>query len=337
MGLDQFHPDNAHIVDDYLRNHVDIVLSGHEHCIESQKSIGNNWSIEYIQGKELQGSNTQDSAFSVYVFPDSFDKIKSIVFSWTKGCAYERITDEDRTFQRNIHSYQQNLVPNSSTFDKIDDPGFVIQHFRKADVLLSDVYCWPELEIVDLKKKASSYNVRVRDNIPNYILNIPFVIITGQSLYGKSALARMLYKQYIACKKCCVIFDATNLTSFKMDAIVKGIENRFSEQYSYDQIEQFRQKPLDDKILIIDNFESIAFSEEKRNIFLNCISDLFGHIIVFSAVEFFLPVAWKNEDKSIENEFMYFRILPMGNYKRMEFISKWYQIGENEVGEESEL
>lgn len=331
-----FHPDNAIIAEEYLRNIADIVLFGHEHRSDEKAVSGKGWSILQLNGKELQGDNPEKSAFAAYVFSQELDTFRNIEFLWdTERRQYFRSTDDSRPFSRNAHCMQKFFVPNKETQLWIDDPGFIIQHFKKEDVSLSDVYCWPELETISFDRTTEHVGVRIRDNIPEYIQHIPSVLIVGESLHGKTAFAKMLYKDYFTKRRCCVFCDARKFSSFRKESIVKEIEKKFCSQYSCEQIEIFRQMQLENKTVFVDNFEHIGFLEDKRDSFLSTISNLFGQVVLLSNTDLLMPIGWMSDNGECKREFVQLRILPMGNLRRMQFIEHWYHLGNEDLENDS--
>ena len=90
-----FHPDNAIIAEEYLRNIADIVLFGHEHRSDEKAVSGKGWSILQLNGKELQGDNPEKSAFAAYVFSKNSIRFEISNFSGIRS--EDSILDQQMT------------------------------------------------------------------------------------------------------------------------------------------------------------------------------------------------------------------------------------------------
>lgn len=83
---------------------------------------------------------------------------------------------------------------NAKFTDIISDAGNLIRHPAKEKLLLSDIFCWPDLDIdvLDKEKYDTVSMTGNRDTIVEHILENDVTFIVGEKLSGKTSLARML-------------------------------------------------------------------------------------------------------------------------------------------------
>ena len=111
----------------------------------------------------------------------------------------------------------------------------------------------------------------------------------------------------------------------------------FQEEYSKESLETFRQLTLDQRILIIDDFQNIPYHDERRSTVLSHLLTYFGHIIVFSDNSLDMQVICSKVVCSAEFVTEIYEILPFGNQKRRELIKKWYYLGNEYARGDSQI
>lgn len=325
--LGWMHPDNVSKFKQYLRENADMLLVGHEHERDEKTEIGNNWRTVIFNGKELQADSDKDeSSFAVYTFDEAFQMIIAKDYHWddTKRMYCSR-SHSTTPFARNLHSCANHLTPNTDTLNDLDDFGTLIHHHRVEHFKLKDLYCWPDLNPLDTDTLNPSATIP-GDIIPETLLRNGISMIVGNSLVGKSALAKMLFLQYIEMGKCCIMCSAKDLTSRTQERVRREINACFIKQYSSESLEHFSQLSKNNKVLIIDDFDRNPFTD-RSTVFDTLLSD-FGAVILLSSTDADLMLLASKlkrlgEDKSLE----IYSIRHLNNLKRRELITKWYTLG----------
>ena len=321
--LNWFHPDNCNNLVSKIRQDSDILIMGHEHIVSHDKLIDDNSALLMLKGKELQdSSNLYSSGFSIYDIKS--DVITIHEFNWQdKGQRYTRCT-KTREFQHNKSHGRCSLNLDPYFSDYLRDAGADIKHYCKEDIQLEDIFIWPEAEESDIFGKVSS---RVYSTL-NYLdfLDNKFSIISGNNLSGKTTLLKMLFTKYLIEGKCCILIDGTKTTCSRIESLSKIIDSLFIEQYSKEQLDIFQDIPMDNKIILIDNFDSFVTSHDLKIAVLDELFNYFGNIIMVTdnidnSMVFSKYI--KNSDILCKQ----YRLLPLGNLKRKEFVENWYSLG----------
>ncbi len=320
------HPDNCTDFLQYIRKSTDVILIGHEHRKDAIKitSTEEKWSILEFRGKELQNNGDKNSAFSIYQFDEGLQNVTTYNFSW-EDCLYHRISESCNIFMRNTLTSSLILSPSKSFLNEyIDDPGMIIIHENADNVRLSEIYCWPDLEQIEVQDSATIvHNKKINEDIPLQLLMSDISVITGDSLSGKTSLAKMLFKRYSQSEKCCVLLEGENLNTIVESNLRKRIEDKFTSEYSQDYLEKYRHLPPNKRILIIDEFNNIPYHDERRSKILSFLGQFAANIIIITDNEMEARLICSKLDLLNVN-INYYKICYYGNSKRYELIKKWY-------------
>lgn len=327
--LNWLHPDNCIGFQNYIRSTTDLFLVGHEHRRDNYTMQGDNWSLNIKKGEEIQDSdNPHNSSFSLYIFEDMLSTIRTIDFIWDKqNKMYNRLEDKTELFTRNI-SNNQLMLPNETFYSYLNDLGILIHHYEIENIKLRDLYCWPDLVMYDLNSFGVNFTKfeKVNVDIPDRLSKNDISLIIGESLSGKTSLAKMLYNAYMV-DRCCLLIEGNSFTSHTNEGIQSTFENIFSQQYTYKEIEKFRQLTKEEKVLLIDNFEEMSFNDEQKKKIIDYSISKFGQVVVFTQIEMNLPFLLSSRSLREGYKVEAFRIQNMGNLKREELIEKWYSLG----------
>lgn len=318
-----FHPDNSTELLQFLRKTTDILLLGHEHRADIFKSSGNDWSFSEFHGKELQSTESKDSAFSIYQFDNAIQNITTFDFIWENSiykCQYNT-----NMFSRNSFIESSIISPSKEFLRKIEDPGIIINHYKAEDITLSEIFCWPILVQVNLGEEPYvKISSKIKTKIPQKMLDANISIITGDSLSGRTSLAKMLFKEYSNFKECCIICDGEDLITHVNLNLVKILESKFIEQYGDNKTDEYRCLDKTKKILIIDNFNNIPYHDSRRSKVLSELTTIYSHIIIFSDKNWEISLVCSQMQNQSDLDIKIYQMLFLGNMKRKEFVKNWY-------------
>lgn len=321
-------PDNAASLISYIRQTTDVLLLGHEHRQDSFQASNGKWTVEDYRGRELQGDNANESGFAVYHFDLTLNGITTYTFTWDSGQNQYVRTETDNIFVRNSLSNSAVLNPNKEYLQLILDPGMIINHFEIEDIHLPDIFCWPYLERIEMEEKSSITGGNLfQERVPETLLSSQLSIIIGESLTGRTSMAKMLFHNFLQRNECCLLCGGNRLTTHNEKNLRNIMDKIFEEEYSKEQLETFRQLTLEQRILIIDDFQDIPYHDERRSAVLSCLLTYFGHVIAFSDSSLDMQVICSKITHSIELVTEMYEILPFGNQKRQELVKKWYYLG----------
>ena len=197
-------PDYKEKFTTYIRTVTDLAFVGHEHQRDSFVMSAGKWCYSEIHAKELQDSNSDNSAFSVLNFDAAFQGFTVYGFSWCGASScYVRDSEEYMPFHKNVAAYDSVFHPNAESIAEAQDIGIALKHFAKEDIVLPDIYVWPELNKMDFSNEHS-YSDRIRDNVFDLAIREPVSIFTGAMSSGKTAFRKMIYLSLADEQVCCV-------------------------------------------------------------------------------------------------------------------------------------
>lgn len=317
---------------DYVNNICDILLVGHEHCRSDYRMISAEFSAQVYKAKELQNSeNSEVSGFRILNFDNDLQKIDCIDFDWD-GNTYARITKTDE-FCKNKIIKKRDFVPNEMTTEWLEEIGFAINHFAKENVTLQDLFVWPDMmrRIHHSDKKRST---KIKNEIDVELLQNNISIVLGNSLSGKTAVAKMMYISWLQRDKVCVYLTGSDFKTAERSKVIKTVERNFEDQYSRELLDKYRNLPNEQKVIIVDEFDAILTVGNRRSDILDVLSDLAANIFIVVSSEIEMTSFLMAESIAKSENILSYEILPFGNSKRKELVAKWYNLATFEKTEE---
>ena len=329
-------PDHKERFSSHIRTITDLAFVGHEHQRDSFIMSGGKWCYSEIHAKELQDSNSSSSAFSILNFDVAFQGYDVYGFSWSEvGSCYVRDSQEYLPFHKNIAAYDSVYHPNDETIAEMQDIGIALKHFAKDEVFLPDLYVWPELNKMDFGNEHS-YSDRIRDNVFDLAIKGPVSIFTGAMSSGKSSFGKMIYLSLADEQTCCLLISGEKFSSQDPKKIAEVIEKAFISQYSVDHLEKFRQLPNHQRMVIVDDVDSMRMHGDRRNAVIDYLSGCFGSVILLFRSSVEVHALLSAECLKGLDDIPAYEILPLGNRKRKELIRRWYKL-HNEARSDEEI
>lgn len=324
-------PDYSDDFTNYIRNTSDIVLVGHEHKRDGYEVVGNSWTVYEHHGKELQDSNSTDSGFSVLIFDDAYQNCNYIDYTWNNN-SYSK-SNMAKQYHKNIASLESVLQPNAETKEFLNDIGFIVNHFAKTNVVLPDLFVWPDFNKGDFSNEQHN-GIKLKENALEDFKQNHINILVGSDTSGKTALAKMIYLSNITEELCCLYIDGAKIGLRETKNINDFIEQSFIEQYSKNKLEEFYQLPKEKRVVIVDDFDNSKVFGDRRNSVIDFLSSYFGTVFLFASSDIEMPTLLSAKSIQEESSVTLYEILPLGNRKREELIRKWYTL--NEYNRDSE-
>ena len=323
-------PDSSISLEKYLRRYTDIILVGHEHRTDRYKVSSESWSLEKMYGKELQNLDDEnDSSFAVYCIDEQFAFVNIYEYSYNKNNnSYERLNEEIEKISRNKIEQKDFLLPLQSTINETKDLGVFLVHPNIEDIILPQLYCWPDLLEHNLTKNVIN-EIVISTDILDILLKNKIAIICGDNLAGKTSLGKMIFNELIDKEECCLFGSISDFKSGISNGITRNVESLFIRQYGIEKIESFRQLPKERKVIIIDDFDKVEFKKEVQLKLLNELEKTFGSVIILSGSLFEAKLLCSTYENEFTINIMLYSIKNMGNNKRYEMIRKWHTLGLN--------
>ncbi len=228
---------------------------------------------------------------------------------------------------------------NKEYLDQINDLGVKLIHPNKDDLVLDDVFTYPDLEYVENedRKKISS----------NTLLDLGTeynkCIIFGEDLAGKTSLAFTLQKNLNEKGMIPLYIKAEEIKHSDFNKFSNVLVRKFEKQYSDDQVsvEVFKRILTEKRqtlIIIIDNFESLAIKRiTAQMIFFKNLKEIFENIFLFANMSIEIEVMAKSESKEMLQGFKVLGIKQLGHVLRDELIEKWLTVEQKETLSDGDL
>lgn len=228
---------------------------------------------------------------------------------------------------------------NKEYLEQINELGMRFSHPNKEDLVLDDVFTYPDLEYVENedRKKLSSSTLLDLDTQYNRC------IIFGEDLAGKTSLAFTLQKKLNEREKLSLYIKAEEIKHSDFNKFSNVLVRNFEKQYSDDQvfIAAFKRILTEEKhrlVIIIDNFESLPIQREAAlSAFFNMLKEHFQNIFLFANNYIEIEVMAKSETKVMLKGFKVFRIKQLGHVLRDELIEKWLTVEQQETLSDGDL
>lgn len=331
--LSWLNPDLKKQFVEHIRQNADMILLGHEHERDSYNKMGATFSVYCSHGKELQDNKSDDSAFTVINFDSAFQNYDLIDYKWNGKIYYRHSEEAKNQYHKNIAAKNNVLNPSEKILQQVNDIGVVINHFAKENVTLPDLFVWPDLSKSDLSNEKGG-SVHIRKNTIEELYTNSLIILTGAACSGKTSIAKFLFLHEQSLRSCSVLINGAQFFSDDEEKIRSIIEDSYSEQYSQRYIEEFRQLPKEQRTVIVDDFDLIKNIKGRRSIVLDYLCGFFGRVIILMSSNLELATLITSDSfKSLKHVICY-EILPLGNKKRREIVSKWYHLNDTYTSED---
>ncbi|MBZ0155440.1 MAG: metallophosphoesterase [Alphaproteobacteria bacterium] len=328
----------------HIESTSDMVLTGHEHSASSIKKDdlrGN--TTEYIEGGVLQDHSNKDKSEFNVIQIDLIKQMQRIIhYRWNKDIYDMSGSSEWRKYERYTSLKKREFELNGKFFEFLEDAGALFKHPRKEKIVLEDFFVYPNLR--DLNQEKTKAKDALHGVISAKVLlkaegGVIRAIFMGAEKTGKTALCRTLYKYYYNNKLIPIFLEGYEIKSSSDEEINKLIWKKFSNQYTKENLEEYKQLSNKERMLIIDDFDKSRLNIANKSLFLDYISGFASNIVMttndlFPAEEIFYK---EGEGGTTISSFQQFKILDFGYQLRNELINKWNLLGQEHYLDEQEL
>lgn len=319
---------NKKTFEQHLYSKSNIVMCGHEHSDKHQiiSNIGEYDEIIYLENEAFQNGN--NSGYGLLLFNTDDNSITSFTYKYKNGMY---VMESQNDFL--IHKKQTGILLNKNWLESLDKHNIPLTHPRKENLLLSDIFVFPDLEpLSDLNSKFVQYTDSER--ILGDTISERIVIIEGENQSGKSSLLQMLYSSWYKKGVYPLLLHGNNIKHYNISQLLRNsYKNQYqSKDYSYDS---YLQLDRNKRVLIIDDIDkSIINSDYKSKLLSEALCN-FEKIVITTGQQIDLGniLLQVNNDNNIK----YYRILSLGYLKRNTLIEKWIKLGQDVITLDDEL
>ncbi|SMG46932.1 metallophosphoesterase [Arenibacter troitsensis] len=312
---------NKQRFEEHLINSSNLVIYGHEHDKGNSKAIiQKNNNIVFCGGKAFDKNEIKETGFSLYEIDLTDKSINIKTYNFNGNIYSVEFEDKHKIVEKNKREFIL-----SEEFDKkITALNIPLKHSKKAELVLSDVFIFPDLEPLIEDDKVVQYpnSYELIEKVKNE--EKANILIEGADQSGKTSLIYVLYKRfyemgytpiYIRGKYC----KETNIKNLTKKSL--------KEQYGSDSVDRFFQ--LETKILLLDNFHKSELNSTYKKRLIELFNENFEYIFLTSDNTY----SAKNvtEEATSLKDYSKYKLLPLGHEKRSELIEQWLMIGENRL------
>jgi hypothetical protein len=256
--------------------------------------------------KDAKAINTWSDKDSVWC--DTIKLIKEKIINFTPI---------EKTKTNSLELVVNNLIiPNNLFSEWCNDTEIDLKHRKLANIKLDDIYIYPDIEVIgqNAERDLISKSKKLLNKKGKYI-------IQGEEQQGKTALLKMMYKNFIVDGKFPLFLNGMKITKSNIKV---NIEKALKQQYENISYNEFMLK--DEKIIILDDINKIKLNEEYRNYFLHEIDSKFDWIIITCNDSFSYLIS----EIEVLYKYSECKLLSFGHVRREEIVSRWVCLGVEE-------
>lgn len=336
-------PDNKNQFLQLLRNISDVILTGHEHerDIIIQQQIETGEKIQIHRAAALQDRDSpQKSSFNVLLMDFEKNKQKLISYVWERDYY---INNQDTGWIDFVRNHQ--LLHGNFDLKQSFETGLrnldtlPITHSRRTNLQIDDLFILPRLQVFSLEDvidgKSEKEPIKA-SNFTKFISEKQKVLIYGETLQGKTTLAKYLYIKFHAQGIIPLLVRGDFFTKVKESEIKSVLKGAFSEQYRSSSWETFKQRDKSKRMLIIDNFGQSGLNQTQLQNLLEKLSSDFDYVVAIAHSNLRIQQYIENEEGEIKfSSFTHCELRPMNRTQRSALINKWITLGNASISEEA--
>ncbi|MFM9873389.1 MAG: metallophosphoesterase [Fimbriimonadaceae bacterium] len=313
----------------YMQEHCDIVLCGHEHELdEYEKSRLGLPKTMYKTALPLLDAAAEKEGFTVFDIDLSKRKVSSVNFSFEGDIIQEMSKSSfDISFENRSES---NLGITEEFIEEMEKMNVPIQHPSGQRLTHSSIFVYPKLR--EVSKNRSTGNHRGSQSIEgapiidgsllvDRVILERYVAIIGDSICGKTSLCYQLIRDLLERGLFPIYID---LSQTKTGDVNDLVNRAISNIYGNDKVGQYTQLSYDKKVLIIDGVDvSMATIELLRDFQVVGEEQFSAYVIVCSELAVLGDVWLQDQSLNLWKYKKYSMSGGMSREKRLELIRQW--------------
>ena len=326
-------PDNARELSQFASAVGDIFLFGHEHEHQGHhiRELYSNTSVSYVHGHLLNEYKDQFNSGFQTIEINKRDGMRVRAYR-LDGHSYKMKNDAGFVAWP-ANKRVRGLGFTDDFYSWLIEPGANFTHRKKAQITLPDVYVWPELRPGAQPKGAESgvLMLAVADAYDEFVANyasLPSVVVVkGGEQFGKSSLAKQICLERNKKGGYSLYLNADNVTTWEPTRVAARLDAVIEDQYGRRSLDEYKQLPPDQKLLVIDNFDLQKLGPGGLRS-LKALKTSYGKLILsldsFPGLDIALNEFLRDEefvDSAV------YDLLPLSYGKRQELIEAWLSIG----------
>lgn len=255
------HPENVVETKRLLESYCDILFTGHEHSADlygkTRRTTEQNL---YIEGGVLQDHDDEtNSSFNVVHLAPEKQTFLCTTYRWN-GTLYEEVTEP---YEHRYLRLRQPLMNQFEIQDEwaqwLDRIGTDFRHPRCKDLKLEDLFVYPDMQRLDVKKACTPAGMVRDQNVVGFLQEKKRVLIAGAEKAGKTCIAKKLFTDMRTAGYVPLLLRSdfvlekvkdkslTERIRISLDRVVNAI-------YTPASAKRFWQTRIEERTLIIDDY-----------------------------------------------------------------------------------
>jgi len=328
------HSENVVETKRLLESNCDILFTGHEHSADlygkSRRTTEQNL---YIEGGVLQDhDDDNNSSFNIVQLVPERQAFLCKTFRWN-GNYYEEITEPYE------HRYLRLRQPIMNQFEVQEEwaqwlgqLGTDFRHPRCKDLKLEDLFVYPDMQRLDVKKACTPAGMVRDQNVVGFLQEKRRVLIAGAEKVGKTCLAKKLFTDMREAGYVPLLlhsdFDLDKMKDKTLSERIRlSLDRVVNATYTAESAIKFWQTRIEERTLIIDDYNKFL-SIGGRDELLQWADEHFRIVILISAPGIRMTeILNRGENDTLLWTYEHIDILESDSESRHNLIQKWLRAG----------
>ena len=339
-------PENNRLFKNHIEQTSDFYLTGHEHIKSKSKTTDLEDNITYkVEGDVLQDSeSTNESGFNLINIDLEKTRFQIHNYKWSGERYNESEKSSDwNSFERGAPKVNNPFQITNEFKESLNEIGANFSHPNVSKVKLSDVYVYPNLELLNQPEgnDESSASLSINsENILKSFKNDIRIIFSGTENIGKTSLLKNCFTILHLQGFVPLLIDGHKIKSTSIDDLKKLFLKTFFEQYTSTSPEDFNQLDKSKLVIIIDDFNRTKINLKYKAKLLQNLNTHFSNLIISGNELMSLEdiIIDENIEEDLYSSFSLFEIKEFGYQLKSKLINKWNILGvEHSISEEERI
>jgi hypothetical protein len=344
--LHWLNPENNRLLKSHIEQTSDFYLTGHEHIESKSKTTDLEDNITYkIEGDVLQDSYSEnESGFNLINIDLEKTRFQIKNYKWEGERYNESQTNTNwNSFERGAPKINNPFQIKEDFKVNLNEIGANFSHPNVSEVKLSDIYVYPNLELLSQSERSDEDSTTLTINAENIINKFKKdirVIFSGSENVGKTSLLKTCYSKLHFKGFVPLLIEGYEIKSTSIEELKKLFLKAFFEQYTSTSKEDFEQLDKNKLVIIIDDFNRTKINLKYKARLLQNLNSNFSNLIISGNELMSLEdiIIDENVEDDLYSSFSLFEIKEFGYQLKSKLINKWNILGlEHLISEEERI
>ena len=332
-------PENARVFKRLVEDFSDIVLTGHEHVGDSyvkERIAGQH--LHFFEGEPMWDPRENRSAFNLIVIDLDSSRYQVNTLTWESDAYRQGPPTTWRDFARNPARGSQRFENNLGFLEQLDDMGIGFTHPRRRTLSLGDVFVYPDLSKRYVQAKLEGKKPpKIRSaEVPAFVLTEDRILVVGADRSGRTAMASRVYLHLKANGIIPILLNGQQLHSDET-RLLAAVHSAYSEQYSPESLEHYKQLPRERRAFIVDDFHKAKLNAKRGANVLRTLERLAAKVVVLVNDLYEIEQVAEHADASAFGSYYQCEIMPLGHYLRGKLITHWVSLETGDGFDQADL